>query len=137
VVHHQVRDDPNTPAVRLVDQVDEVPEVSELGEDLEVVADVVTAVPQRRVVDRQKPQAVNTKPLKVVKLAREATKVTGAVTVRVGETTHEYLVENRTFVPLRVAGRLLVAWPCATPHVIRGGTGAGTGAHAPRRTVNT
>jgi hypothetical protein len=44
VVHHQVGDDPDAAAVRFVDEVDEVAEVAELGQDFEVVTDVVAAV---------------------------------------------------------------------------------------------
>ncbi len=44
VVHDEVGDDPHAALVGLFDQFDEVAEVTELGQDREVVGDVVPAV---------------------------------------------------------------------------------------------
>jgi hypothetical protein len=49
------------------------------------VGDVVAAVAQRRVVERQQPDAVDPEPLEVVEPLGEPADVTGAVVVRVVE----------------------------------------------------
>ncbi|CNG84223.1 Uncharacterised protein [Mycobacterium tuberculosis] len=47
VVHHQIRDHPDTARMRLLDEFDEVTEFSEVGQDAGVVRDVVAAVFER------------------------------------------------------------------------------------------
>jgi hypothetical protein len=99
VVHDQVGDDPDPAVVRLVDELHEVAEVAELRQDLEEVGDVVAAVAQRRLVDRQQPQAVDAEPLQVVHLVGQAADVAGAVAAGVVEAADEHLVEDRALVP--------------------------------------
>ena len=70
VVHDEVGDDAHAALVRRVDELDEVTEVAELRQDLQEVADVVAAVAQRRLVDRQQPDAVDAEPVQVVELLR-------------------------------------------------------------------
>ena len=108
VVHDQVGDDAHPALVCGVDKLDEVAKVAELGQHFEKVADVVSAVPQRRLIDRQQPDAVDAEPVQVVELLRQATDVTGAVRVGVMEPANEDLVEDRALVPKRIA-RLLDA----------------------------
>jgi hypothetical protein len=85
VVHDQVGDDAHPALVRLVHELHEVAEVAELRQHLHEVADVVAAVAQRRLVDRQQPDAVDAEPLQVVELAVRPADVAGAVAVAVGE----------------------------------------------------
>jgi hypothetical protein len=82
----------------------EVAEVAELRQDLEEVGDVVAAVAQRRLVDRQQPQAVDAEPLQVVHLVGQAADVAGAVAAGVVEAADQHLVEDRALVPVRVVG---------------------------------
>src|SRR6202020_2445007 len=91
---------------RLLDQLDEVGDVAVFREDPQVVGDVVTAVAQRGLVDRQQPDAVEPQPLEVVKPGRESPDVTGAVSAGVLEATDEHLVEHRALVPLGVTGTI-------------------------------
>ena len=77
-------------------------ELAVLGKDGEEVADVVAAVAQRRLVERQQPQAVDPEPLQVVELGDNARQVAGAVVVGVVETPHQDLVEGGGAVPLRI-----------------------------------
>ena len=72
VVHDQVGDDPHAPLVGLLDQLDGVGQVAVLGQDGPEVADVVAAVAERRLVERQQPQAVDAEPLEVVELGGDA-----------------------------------------------------------------
>ena len=102
VVHDQVGDDADAPAVRLLDELDGVGQVAVLGQDGEEVADVVAAVAQGRLVEGQQPEAVDAEPLQVVELVGEAAEVAGAVVVGVVEAAHEDLVEDGPLVP---AGR--------------------------------
>ena len=81
----------------------EVAEVAELRQHREEVADVVAAVAQRRLVERQQPEAVDAEPLQVVELLDQAAEVAGAVAVGVGEAADEHLVEDGALVP--AAGR--------------------------------
>ena len=103
VVHDQVGDDPDAALVRLLDQFDEVADRAEVGQDGREVCDVVPAVAQRGVVDRQQPDAVDAQPLEVVEPGDEAAQVAGAVAVGVVEPADQDLVEDGMLVPLRVA----------------------------------
>ena len=92
------------------------------GSTLHVVGDVVAAVAQRRVVERQQPEAVDAEPLQVVELLGQAAQVAGAVAVGVGEAADQHLVEDRPLVPERVRGAVgrrgrVVAGTSADAHV--------------------
>ncbi len=71
VVHDQVRDDSDPATVRLIEELDEVVDRPELGEHGAEVADVVSAVAQRRIVERWQPQAVDAEPGQVVEFGRQ------------------------------------------------------------------
>ncbi len=107
VVHDEVGDHSDAALVRLVDQADEVPQVAELREDLHIVGNVVSAVPEGRLVQRQQPQAVDAEPLEIVELVDEPADVPGAVPVGVGETPDQHFVEDGSFEPVLIP-RLLV-----------------------------
>ena len=100
VVHDEVGDDPHAALVRRVDELDEVADVPNSGSTAREVADVVAAVAQRRLVERQQPQAVDAEPLQVVELVGEAPQVAGAVAVGVGEAADQHLVEHRALEPV-------------------------------------
>ncbi len=104
VIHHKVGDDADAPLVCLLDQLHEVPEIAELLEDLHVVGDVVTAVAQRRLVQREQPQAVHAEPLQVVELLDQTSQVAGSVAVGVTEAAHQHFVEDGSLVPPGVGG---------------------------------
>ena len=70
VVHHHVGDDPDAPAVGLVEERLDVVERARLGQHGEEVADVVAAVAQGRLEEGQQPQAVDAQPRQVVELLR-------------------------------------------------------------------
>ena len=102
VVHDQVRDHAH-PA--LVGRLDERPEVVHrpvVLVDHEEVGDVVAAVPQRRDVHRQQPDAVDPEPLEVVELLDQPPEVARAVVVAVEEAADVDLVEDRALEPQRV-----------------------------------
>ena len=102
VVHDQVDDDPDSPIVCRVEQRDEILDRAELRQHLAVIGDVIPAVPKRRIVERRQPEAVDAQPGQVVELVDQAAQVAGAVAVGVGEGPDQYLVEDRTLVPLPV-----------------------------------
>jgi hypothetical protein len=104
VVHDKVGNDPDAALVRLLDQLDEVGDVAVLGKNPQIVSDVVAAVTERRLVDRQQPDAVDPQPLEVVKPRRQPLDVAGAVTIGVLEAPDEHFVEHRPLVPLGVPG---------------------------------
>ena len=103
VVHHQVGDDADAARVRRLDELDEVADGAEVGQDRHEVSDVVPAVPQRGIVDRQQPDAVDAEPLEIVEPGDQAAQVAGAVAVGVVEPADQNLVEDGVLVPLRVA----------------------------------
>ena len=105
VVEHQVGDDPDAAAVRLVEQGHEVVDRAVLRQHLVVVADVVAAVAPRRVVERRQPEAVDAEPLQVVELVGQPAQVAGAVVVGVEERLHQHLVEHGPLVPGAVLGQ--------------------------------
>ena len=71
--------------------------------DAEEVRDVVAAVPQRRRVHRQEPDAVDAEPLQVVELLRQPAQVARPVVVAVEEAAQVHLVEDGPLEPQRVA----------------------------------
>ena len=102
VVHHHVGDDPHAPAVGLVDQFGGVAHRAVVGVHAEEVGDVVPAVGQGRLVERQQPEAVDAQPLQVVELLGDPAQVTGAVAAGVVEPPDQHLVEDGPAVPLRI-----------------------------------
>src|SRR5260221_2155642 len=87
----------------LLDQYHKVTDSAKIGKDGHKVRDVVPAIAQWRVVDRQQPDAVDPEPLQVVEPGDQAPQVAGAVTVGVVEAADEDLIEDRVLVPPRIA----------------------------------
>lgn len=102
MVHHEVGDHPDLALVRLLHERGEVVGGPVVGMHGVVVGDVVTAVAQRRRVERQEPDAVDAEPLEVVEALGEADEVADAVAVAVGEAADVDLVEHRPLEPERV-----------------------------------
>ena len=99
VVHHEVGDDPDAAAVGVLEERDEVADAPVVGMDVEEVADVVSAVAERRRVEGQHPDAVDTQPLDVVELLAQALEIPGAVIVGIEVAPDEHLVEDRVLEP--------------------------------------
>ena len=78
-----------------LDEVADVVDRAVVGVDREEVRDVVAAVAQRRLVERQQPDAVDAQPLQVVELLGQPAEVAGAVAVGVEEAADVDLVEDR------------------------------------------
>ena len=107
VVHDQVGDDPDPPAMSLLEQLDEVVHRAELGQHRTEIPDVVPAVAQRRVVERRQPQAIDAQPRQVVELLDQAAKITDAVVVGVVECSNQHLIEHRFLEPVVVDAQRL------------------------------
>lgn len=105
VVHHQVRDDPNAPLVRGVEQRDEILDGAELRQHLVEIPDVVSAVAQRRIVEGRQPNAVDAQPLQVVQAPQQSAQVTRPVRVGVEERPDQHLVEHGVLEPRRIGGQ--------------------------------
>ena len=103
VVQDQVGHDPQATGVGFLDQFDGVGQHPVGGQDREEVGDVVAAVPQGRLVERQQPEAVDTQPLQVVETAGESSQVTLTVAIGIVEPAHENFVEDRLLVPPGIA----------------------------------
>lgn len=88
-----------------VDQGDEIVDGAEFGQHLVEVANVVTAVAQRRVVERRQPDAVDAKPLQVVEAIDESTQIAGTVRAGVEERPDQHLVEDGVLKPGRIGGQ--------------------------------
>ena len=99
VVHHEVGDDPDAAAVRVLQERHQVADAPVVGVDVEEVADVVAAVAEGRGIERQHPDAVDAQPLHVVELLAQAAQVTGAVVVGVVVAPDEHLVEDGVLEP--------------------------------------
>src|SRR5438105_15721047 len=94
--------------VCLAHQLADVPEPAVNRVDLGEVRDVVSVVTQRRGVEGQQPERINSQLLQVVELLGEPREVTDAVRVAVVERADMHLVDDRVLVPERVlveAGR--------------------------------
>ena len=100
VVHHQVSNNADTARMGLVEKHLEILDRAKLVENGAEVADIVTAVAQRGVVERRQPEAVDTQPLQIIELFRQPFEVAGAVVVGVKEGSDEHLIEHRAAVPL-------------------------------------
>src|SRR5215813_15460896 len=87
----------------LLNQLEEVADGAEVGQDRREVRDVIPAVAEWRVVDRQQPDAIDPEPLQVVEPGDQAPQIAGAVPVGVVETADEDLIEDRMLVPPRIA----------------------------------
>ncbi len=105
VIHHEVGDQTDAEAVRVLDELDHVGEVADARVHGEEVRDVVAAVPHGRLVEGQQPEAVDAEPLQVVELLDDALDVAHAVVGRVVEPSDGQLVEDGLLVPVRAIGR--------------------------------
>ena len=103
MVHNEVRDHPDPPLVGRLDERVGIADRPVVAVDGHEVGDVVAAVPQRRGVHRQQPDAVDAEPLEVVELLGQAAEVAGAVRVPVVEPAQVDLVEGGRLEPQRVA----------------------------------
>ena len=99
VVHHEVGDDPDAAAVRVLQERHQVADAPVVGVHVEEVADVVAAVAEGRRVEGQHPDAVDPQPLHVVELLAQAAQVAGAVVVGVVVAPDEHLVEDGVLEP--------------------------------------
>jgi hypothetical protein len=94
VVHHQVGDHADAALVCLLDELADVLDDAVVRVDGEVVRDVVAAVAQRRLIERQQPDAVHAEPLQVVELLGQSAEIAGAVAVAVEEAPDVDLIED-------------------------------------------
>ena len=99
VVHDEVGDHPDAPAVGVLQEGHQVADAPVVGVDVEEVADVVAAVAERRGVEGQHPDAVDAEPLHVVELLAQPAQVAGAVVVGVVVAPDEHLVEDGVLEP--------------------------------------
>jgi hypothetical protein len=102
VVHDEVGDHANPALVGGLDEVADVVDRAVVRLEGEEVRDVVAAVAQGRLVERQQPDAVDAEPLEVVELLDQPPEVTGAVAVRVEERSRVDLVEDGRLEPQRL-----------------------------------
>ena len=102
MVHHEVGDHAHPALVGLVDELAEVVDRPVVGMDRIEVRDVVAAVPERRRIHRQQPDAVDPEPLQEVELVDQPAEVSGAVVVAVEEAADVDLVEDRVLEPERI-----------------------------------
>ena len=102
VVHDHVGDHADTPRVSGVDQLLDIVDGAVVGVDAGEVGDVVAPVAQRRLVEREQPDAVDPEPLEVVELLGDAAHVSRAVSVGIEEAPDVDLVEHGTLEPQRL-----------------------------------
>jgi hypothetical protein len=114
VVGHQVDEDPQVALVQSGHHRVEVGQGAEPGVDVAVVTDVVTAVGQRRRVDRAQPDGVHTESGQVVGPGGDARQIPDAVAVAVGEAARVDLVDDRRAPPARASRHRCRA--CRSPH---------------------
>jgi hypothetical protein len=102
VVHDEVGDHADAALMGGLHEVADVVDGPVVGLDREEIRDVVAAVTQRRLVERQQPDAVDAQPLQVVQLLDQPAEVTGAVAVGVEERPRVDLVEDSRLEPERL-----------------------------------
>ena len=94
VVDDQVHDHADAATVCLLDEQGDILDGAVVGQHRPVVGDVVAAVPQRALLERQEPDAVNAEPLEVFELGDQPGEVADAVVVPVVEGAHRQFVEH-------------------------------------------
>ncbi|MNX90728.1 hypothetical protein D3C86_1227880 [compost metagenome] len=99
VVHHQLRDDAQSPGMRRTDQLAHVGDGAVVGMHAAVVRDVVAVVPARRGVEGQQPDGVDPQAGDVVQLGDQPGKVAHAIAVRVEEGLDVQLIDDGILVP--------------------------------------
>jgi hypothetical protein len=99
VIGDQVDDHPDPVRLAVLDQGVEVRHGPEPRVHRAVVTDVVSAVGQRRGVERGQPDGVDAEVGQVRQARTEPGQITYAVPIRVGETAWVHLVDDRVFPP--------------------------------------
>src|SRR5574339_343376 len=99
MVEHEIGNDSHAAAMRLIQKPTDVSQRAVLAEDPSIVGHVVAVVSQRRREKREEPDAVDSQPLQIVQLLREAGKVSDAVLVPVEKGLHRKLIEHGVLVP--------------------------------------
>ena len=92
----------------LLDEQRDVLDGAVVGEHRAVVGDVVAAVAQRALLERQQPDAVHAEPLEIFELADQPGEIADAVVVAVVERADRELVEHRLLKPERIICELEV-----------------------------
>ena len=95
----------DAPPVGLVDELGDVGHLAVLRQHRPVVGDVIAAVAQRRLVEGQQPDAVDTEPLRYSSLLDDPREVPTAVVVAVEKAPNQHLVKNCSLVPTDVLAR--------------------------------
>jgi hypothetical protein len=103
VIHDQVGDHADAALVGALEQARHILDRPVVGVDRLEVGDVVPAVPERRRVHRQEPDAVDAEPLQVVELLGQPAQVTAPVVVAVEESPQVDLVEDGALEPQRIS----------------------------------
>ena len=104
VVEDELRDDPEVPPVRLLQERLEVLDRAVRRVDGRVLGDVVAIVLERRGIEGQEPEHRDAEILQVIELLPEPPEVADAVRVRVEEGADVELVDDRVLVPEGIGG---------------------------------
>ena len=99
VVDHEFGDDPEPPAMRLLDELAEVAHRPVGGVDPPVVGNVIAVVAQRRRVERQDPDRCRTKFLDIIQSFDQTLEIADAVAGRILKRLDVQLVDDRVLVP--------------------------------------
>ncbi len=105
VIEHQLGDHAQAAPVRFAQENFEIFERAVVRMNLGVARDVVTVVPQRRRIERQKPERRDAEIVQIVELFREPFEIADAVGVAVGERADMQLINDRVLVPERIVAR--------------------------------
>ena len=103
VIDDQLGDDAQPAAVGVAQEITEVLEGAVTRIDGRVMGDIVAVVPQRRGIERKKPDRRDAEILKVIELLSQAAEIADAIGVAVVERPHVGLIDDRVFVPERVS----------------------------------
>ena len=85
--------------------IDRVGQVAVGGQDGEEIGDVVAAITQGRLIERQQPQAVDAEPFEVVELFDQAAEIAGTVAGTILEAADYHLIEDCSLEPTMI-GRI-------------------------------
>jgi hypothetical protein len=109
----------HVPLVDFLYKLVDIGEVSVLRQHGQEVAYVVATVPERRLVEREQPYAIDSEPLEVVEFFYQPSDVPGSVVVGIVEAAHQHLIKDGGLVPALLVHRFSFPGSYPASHWVR------------------
>ena len=103
VIDDQLSDDSQSAFVRFGEKRAEIVERSVVWIDIEIIGDVVAVIAQRRRIKWQEPDRGDAELLEIIEFLDQSSEIADAVAIAVADSFDMQLVDDRVFVPQRIA----------------------------------